>query len=110
MSEPHDAHESHDHAHEEHISDSTFFKVFVGLFVFTIISFLANQVFGAGIKSFAIIGTVAILKALLVVVFFMHLKIDWKKLFVFIVPVMILAPMLIVTLVPDIWLAWRLTP
>lgn len=115
MTEPHHPTESHDHAHhEEHISDNTFMKVFGALCVATVLTFSANLlarvgVFGTGF-SFVIIGLIAIIKATLVVAFFMHLKIDWKKLFVFIVPVMVLAPMMVIVLFPDIVLAWRLAP
>jgi caa(3)-type oxidase subunit IV len=113
MSEPHTDHADHAHdahAHEGHISDKTFIKVFVGLLIFTAISFLANQLLGAkfAVVSFLIIGTVAVCKAFLVVVFFMHLKIDWRKVFMFLVPICILAPMMIIVLWPDIVLAWRL--
>jgi len=47
------------------------------------------------------------IKFLLVVLFFMHLKIDWKKVIVFIVPTMILAPLMVIVLWPDVVLAWR---
>jgi caa(3)-type oxidase subunit IV len=99
-----------DHGHEEHIPDSTFIKVFGALLVFTAISFAANQVFGAKnpIVNFIIIGLVACCKAFLVMYFFMHLKIDWRKVFVFLIPICILAPMVIIVLWPDMVLAWRL--
>src|SRR5262245_57619626 len=100
-SEDHAPHDPHGYdVHASHIPDSTFVKVFGALCVFTLVSFLANQIFGTGVLSFLIIGTVAVCKALLVVVFFMHLKLDWKKLFVFIVPIMVLAPMIVAVLYP----------
>lgn len=111
MSEPHaDADHAHDdHAHEGHISDKTFMKVFGALLVFTAGSYITNLAFGARspIINFALIGLIAIFKATLVVTFFMHLKIDWRKVFVFLVPICILAPMVIIVLWPDIVLAWR---
>src|SRR5262245_47333658 len=118
MSEPHthgDAtiHEAAQHDdHEGHIADSTFIKVFVVLLVFTAVSFGANQIFGARspVVNFLIIGMVACMKAALVMYFFMHLKIDWRKVFVFLIPICILAPMVIIVLWPDIVLAWRLLP
>jgi len=116
MSEPHTtphADASHaEHAHEEHISDKTFLKVFVALFVFTTFSFLANQLFGrsAVVLAFIIIMGIAVCKAALVVMYFMHLKIDWRKVFVFVVPTLILAPLIVIVLWPDIVLAWRLAP
>jgi len=95
--------------HEGHISDKTFIKVFGALLVFTAISFAVNQLVGSGSPAinFVLIGLVAILKATLVVVYFMHMLIDWKKLFVFIVPVVVLAPLIVIVLWPDIVQAWR---
>jgi cytochrome c oxidase subunit 4 len=106
-----DAH-ADDHAdehHGEHIPDKIFYMVFGGLLVFTAATFAANQFLSAKAKvlAFIIIGSIAIMKAFLVVVYFMHLVIDWKKLFVFIIPVMILAPLIVIVLWPDIVLAWR---
>lgn len=78
--------------------------------MFTAISFAVNQIFGAKnpVVNFLLIGIVACCKAFLVMYFFMHLKIDWRKVFVFLVPICILAPMVIVVLWPDMVLAWRL--
>ena len=106
----HDAGHAHDHGHEGHIPDSTFKKVFGALLVFTAVSFGANQIFGAKspVINFLIIGLVACCKAFLVMYFFMHLKIDWRKVFVFLIPICILAPMVIIVLWPDLVLAWRL--
>ena len=110
MSDTHDDHAPAGHGHEGHISDTTFLKVFGCLLVFTAVSFATNQIFGARSPriNFTIIGLVAIVKAVLVVTFFMHLKFDWRKVFVFLVPICILAPMVIIVLWPDIVLAWRL--
>jgi cytochrome c oxidase subunit IV len=46
-------------------------------------------------------------KALLVVAIFMHLKWDWGRLYFMIIPAMILAPMLVFALLPDIVLYWK---
>jgi caa(3)-type oxidase subunit IV len=115
MTEPahpdaHGTEAAHAEHHEAHISDATFLKVFGGLLIFTALTFAANQFLGEKAKliAFLIIGTIAICKALLVVVYFMHLVLDWKKLFLFIVPVMILAPLIVIVLWPDIVLSWRL--
>ena len=115
MSEPHTKPESHApvahgeaHGHEGHISDKTFMKVFGILLVCTMISFGANQLIGPqrAVVNFIVILGVAVLKASLVVLFFMHLKIDWRKVFVFIMPTMILASVVLLVLWPDIVLAW----
>lgn len=105
------AHEhAHGDAHEGHISDNTFVKVFVVLLVCTTGSFLTNQIFGrhAPVVNFILIALISICKATLVVAFFMHLKIDWRKVFMFLVPICILAPMVIIVWWPDMVLAWRL--
>lgn len=108
VAEPHA--EAHHDSHEGHISDKTFLKIFVALCIFTCVSFGANQILGAeaAAANFMIIIAVAVCKAVLVVMFFMHLKIDWKKIFVFVVPTLILAPLIVIVLWPDIVLAWRL--
>jgi caa(3)-type oxidase subunit IV len=114
MSDPHGAPSAEtghaEHEHNEHITDKTFFRVFLVLFVCTALSFITNQALGheSAIANFIIIIAIAICKAALVVLFFMHLKIDWRKVFVFVVPTMILAPLIVIVLWPDIVLAWRL--
>ncbi|HLW68226.1 MAG TPA: cytochrome C oxidase subunit IV family protein [Gemmataceae bacterium] len=108
----HGAHAVHAEHHDAHISDKTFLRVFGFLLFFTAATFAANQFLPEKLKwlAFLIIGGIAIFKATLVVVYFMHLVLDYKKLFLFIVPVMILAPLIVIVLWPDIVLAWRLGP
>ena len=57
--------------------------------------------------AFAIILGVAVIKACLVAVIFMHLKWDWRKLYFMIAPAFILAPFLVLALLPDIVLYWK---
>jgi cytochrome c oxidase subunit 4 len=54
-----------------------------------------------------IILGVAVIKATLVGLYFMHLVVDWAKLYFLIFPTFILAAMFITVLMPDIVLAWR---
>ena len=91
MSEPHTQPESHApvahdeaHGHEGHISDKTFMKVFGILLVCTMISFGANQLIGPqrAVMNFIVILGVAVLKASLVVLFFMHLISERHVIFV----------------------------
>lgn len=117
MSDMHAAAHDHppDHAHDDHsghISDKTFIYIFGVLLVFTAITFTVNQVFkeSSPAINFTLIGIVAVCKATLVMTYFMHLKIDWRKIFVFLIPICILAPMVIMVLWPDMVLAWRLAP
>src|SRR5262245_42324405 len=84
--------------------------VFGALMVFTVVSFVVNflerrEFLGKG-TGFTIILSVAICKAVLVAMFFMHLKFDWGRLYFVIVPVMILGVVLVVVLLPDIVLTW----
>ena len=54
-----------------------------------------------------IIMIIAVIKATLVAMIFMHLKWDWSKLYFMIIPALVLAPMLVFALLPDIVLAWK---
>mgnify|MGYP001223022927 CR=1 FL=1 len=85
--------------------------VFIALSVFTLASFLANWAEQAGMYSVAtaaaIILGVAVIKACLVGIIFMHLKWDWYKLYFMIVPAFIIGTMMIIVLLPDIVLAWH---
>ena len=54
------------------------------------------------IASFLLILGVAILKATLVAMYFMHLKWDWKLLYFLIIPAFILGVMMMVVFMPDI--------
>ena len=90
---------------------SAYFKVFGALAVFTLISFLVNFILGRGsFAGFTIILLVAICKAVLVAMIFMHLLLDWKRVYIMIVPALVLGPMLMIVLLPDIVLAWRHFP
>jgi caa(3)-type oxidase subunit IV len=83
----------------------------VALSVFTISSFAVNAYVRAGRleaqEGFLIILGVAVVKALIVAVYFMHLRSDWGTLYFLIVPALVLATTLVVVLVPDMVVAWR---
>jgi caa(3)-type oxidase subunit IV len=85
--------------------------IFVLLAIFTAVSFVVNdrvRAHSIGPETgFTVIMGVAVCKAVLVALFFMHLKFDWSRLYFMIVPVMILGTMMIVVLLPDIVLAWH---
>ena len=49
----------------------------------------------------------AVGKAALVAMYFMHLKWDWGRLYFLIIPALVLAPMLVFALLPDIVIYWR---
>jgi len=88
--------------------------IFGALIACTLVSFVANlAVRYAGLSpiiSFTIIMAVAVLKATLVGMYFMHLKWDWNRLYFMIVPALILGPMMMIVLLPDIVLGWRTAP
>jgi caa(3)-type oxidase subunit IV len=99
--------------HDDHAGATViaYLVVFGALAVFTLVSFVANAVANAypdfRFMSFVIILGVAVVKAVLVALIFMHLKFDWRKLYFVIVPVMILATMMIIVFLPDMVLAWH---
>jgi cytochrome c oxidase subunit 4 len=88
-----------------------YFMVFGALCVCTLLSFVFNYAARAEAitvyMSFALIMAVAVIKATLVGTYFMHLKYDWSKVRVMIIPALVLGPMMMVVLLPDIVLAWR---
>jgi caa(3)-type oxidase subunit IV len=101
-------------AHDDHgPTVRAYITVFVALAVFTLVSFVANYAAADDQKwitkgvSFAIILGVAVVKAGLVGLIFMHLKFDWRKLYFMIFPAFILGAMMMMVLLPDIVLAWQ---
>lgn len=94
------------HGHEEHGSYSTYIGVFVGLLVLTAISFAVGnshslRVNAPGVMWVAMMA-VSVAKAMLVILFFMHLKweANWK--YVLTIPCTIMSIFLVLMLVPDI--------
>jgi caa(3)-type oxidase subunit IV len=81
------------------------------LAIFTAVSFVVNGMVQAKyvevVLGFAIILGVAVVKSLLVALYFMHLKYDWRKVLFFIVPALILGTMFFFVFMPDIVLAWH---
>ena len=88
-------------AHAQHGPDTIkpYLVVFGALSVFTVVSFVVNYFVRdhhiAAMTGFVIILSVAVVKALLVCAYFMHLKWDWSRLYFLIIPAMVLAPMLV---------------
>jgi cytochrome c oxidase subunit 4 len=86
--------------------------IFTALALFTLVSFLANYYthpphnYITVHQSFVVILGVAIVKACLVGAYFMHLVVDWRKVYYLLVPAFILGTMLVFVLMPDIVLAW----
>jgi caa(3)-type oxidase subunit IV len=103
--------DSHGQAKHAGSGVTAYIVIFVALCVFTAVSFLVNSAVRGGSMSteagFIIILGVAVCKAVLVAMFFMHLKFDWPRLYFMIVPVMILGFMMVLVLLPDIVLSWH---
>ena len=71
------------------------------------ISFVVNATVGRNTNGMMIILAVAVIKTILVGSYFMHLIIDWPKLYYLIFPTFILATMFVIVLLPDIVFAWH---
>ena len=99
--------DSHHPEHHEGPGFQAYMVVFVALSVFTAISFLVNATVGRNMTGLLIILSVAVIKAILVGLYFMHLVVDWGKLYYLIFPTFILAAMFITVLMPDIVLVWH---
>jgi cytochrome c oxidase subunit IV len=88
--------------------------VFVALCLFTAVSFFVNYFVREGHiangTGFVIILSVAVVKALCVVTIFMHVKWDWSRLYFLIIPALVLAPMLVFALLPDLVIYWHNLP
>ncbi|MFN4260542.1 MAG: cytochrome C oxidase subunit IV family protein [Gemmataceae bacterium] len=106
-----DSHATDSHAADSHgghdMSVKPYLIVFGALCVFTLVSFVVYEALGRGtLAPFIIILGVAFAKAILVAAYFMHLTLDWGKVFMIIIPALLLGPMLVVVLLPDIVLGW----
>ena len=67
-------------------------------------NYLAHAEHISHFMSFVLILSVAVVKATLVGIYFMHLKWDWRLLYFLIFPAFILGTMMMVVLMPDILL------
>src|SRR3954466_10811674 len=79
--------------------------------MFTAVSFVVNFFVRdhtlAPLMGFLIILSVAVCKAVLVGMFFMHIKYDWNLLYFMLIPAFIMATMMMIVLLPDIVFAWH---
>jgi caa(3)-type oxidase subunit IV len=104
---------AHATAHDPDMKVKAYFTVFIALAVFTAVSFVANwaahpeHAWITPFTSFVIILGVAIIKAVLVALIFMHLKFDWSKLYFLIITALIMGTMMMTVLMPDIVIAWQ---
>jgi cytochrome c oxidase subunit 4 len=86
----------------------------VALTIFTAVSFFVNMAVHyevlTAFNGFVVILLVAVVKASLVGLFFMHLKYDWGKLYFLIIPAFILGTMMMIVFLPDMVFAWQPMP
>jgi cytochrome c oxidase subunit 4 len=103
--------EAHSHAEDHGELFRAYMVVAAALGGFTISSFVVNYLVRQGslsvLMGFALILGVAVIKATLVGLYFMHLKWDWGRLFFMIVPAFILGTMMMLVLLPDIVFGWK---
>src|SRR5262245_49660573 len=99
----------HGDGHAAHGPDFRLYMIiFAVLSVFTALSFLVNVIFGQGNHTgAAIILLIAVCKATLVGMIFMHLKWDWGKVYFLIIIAFILGTMMMMVLLPDTVLDWQ---
>jgi caa(3)-type oxidase subunit IV len=99
------------HAHHGPATIQPYLVVFGALSGFTAVSFVVNYFVRAhsiaAMTGFVLILGVAVVKALMVATYFMHLKWDWSRLYFLIIPALVLAPMLVFALTPDMVLYWQ---
>ena len=103
------------HTPEEHAHHGpnlqAYMVIGLALSIFTAVSFIVNGMVQRKVVEvmvgFAIILGVAVVKSLLVALYFMHLKYDWRKVAFFIIPALILGTMFFFVFMPDIVLAWH---
>jgi caa(3)-type oxidase subunit IV len=94
--------EHNNHGHDAH-PEPNYMKVFYWLCGLTTVSFITvSPLWFLGPQTgHTLVMMVAVVKAALVAMFFMHLYYDWNKLYVMIVPSMIMGLFLICALMPD---------
>jgi cytochrome c oxidase subunit 4 len=88
-------------------SDKMYLAVFGALAVLTAISFLVSENVPSKLLTILIVMGMATLKASLVAAYFMHLKFDWSKVKVMIIPALVLSAVLVCALLPDIAFALK---
>lgn len=104
-----------DPAHSTHEPSPALFRTYMvialALAIFTAASFVVNGLVHSGtltaMTGFWLILGVACIKALLVALYFMHLMVDWGKVYFLLVPVLILAAMTVITWLPDMVFDWQ---
>jgi cytochrome c oxidase subunit 4 len=103
MADTHETHEPHDTAHDAAHPHPNYVAVFLALVVLTAVSFwTVSEYWTLGpVAGHTLVMVVAVCKAILVAMFFMHLKYDWFKVYFMVVPAILLGTFLVCLLLPD---------
>jgi cytochrome c oxidase subunit 4 len=88
-------------------SDKMYLAIAASLAGLTVISYVGDLIHMPRPALIGLVLAVATVKATLVAAFFMHLKFDWSKVKIMIIPAIVLAAVLVFALLPDITLAMR---
>src|SRR5262245_2277797 len=88
-------------------SDKMYLAIAGSLAGLTVVSYVGDKLHMPRPALISLVLLVAVVKATLVATFFMHLKFDWSKVKVMLIPAVILAAILVFALLPDITLAPR---
>ncbi len=91
-------------------TDKMYLAIAASLAGLTIVSYVGDLLHMPRSALICLVLAVAVVKASLVAAFFMHLRFDWTKVKVMIIPAIILAAVLVFALLPDITLAMREKP
>lgn len=91
-------------------SDKMYLAIAGSLAGLTVVSYVGDLLHMPRPALICLVLLVALVKATLVATFFMHLKFDWSKVKVMLVPAAILAAVLVFALLPDITFAKRDKP
>jgi cytochrome c oxidase subunit 4 len=104
MAETHGTH-AHDDHHDAH-PEPNYMGVFYILCACTLVSFITVSTFWVSTlgaqTGHTVVMLVAVIKALLVAMYFMHLKYDWFRIYGMLTPTVIMGTFLVLALLPDI--------
>lgn len=93
---------AHEGGHDAEHHEAPYIAIFVGLFLLTILEWKCAQWFGIhGVALWIILAGMAVVKALMVAFYFMHLKFERKTIYVLLTLPVILVIVMVGLLIPD---------
>jgi cytochrome c oxidase subunit 4 len=94
---------TYDEHQEVESHTSTYLRVFVALLAFTVLEYVYAMLTQSHFLALVVgLVALAVTKAVLVALFFMHLKFEGRWVYILLVPVGVLATALVLAMVPDI--------